>query len=82
MAASIVLALVISAAEGGIVRLHAAGSPKAALTRVARAFTSRYGIEVSRTFSASVRLRQQLEQGKGGAFIARVGVAFWISAVL
>jgi len=46
------------------VRLYAAGSLRAAMTEIARAFTARYGVPVETTFGPSGLLRQRIEGGK------------------
>jgi molybdate transport system substrate-binding protein len=58
------------AEDGTPVRLHAAGSLKAALSDVAQAFTAAHGIKVAATFGASGLLRERLEKGEaeGGVF--------------
>jgi ABC-type molybdate transport system substrate-binding protein len=46
------------------VRLHAAGSLRAALTHLARDFTAAYGVPVDLVFGASGLLRERLEGGE------------------
>lgn len=53
-------------AEDGMVRLHAAGSLKPALTEVARGFTTAHGIRVDPAWGASGLLRERLERGEAG----------------
>ena len=52
------------------VRLYAAGSLRAALTEVARAFTAAYGVRVDLEFGASGLLRERLERGEAGDVFA------------
>ena len=49
--------------QGEGVRLHAAGSLRAALTEVARDFTAAHGMPVALVFGASGLLRERLERG-------------------
>ena len=53
-------------AEDGVVRLHAAGSLKPALTEVSQDFTAAYGIRVDPVWGSSGLLRQRLERGEAG----------------
>jgi len=46
------------------VRLYAAGSLRAAMTDIARAFTTQYGVPVETTFGPSGLLRQRIERGE------------------
>ena len=52
----------VEAAE--TVRLFAAGSLRAAMTDIARAFTAQYGVPVETTFGPSGLLRQRIEGGE------------------
>ena len=52
------------------VRLHAAGSLKAALTELAQAFTAHHGTPVETTFGASGLLRQRIEGGEAADLFA------------
>jgi hypothetical protein len=56
--------------QGDEVRLHAAGSLRAALTEVARAFTAAHGVPVTLVFGASGLLRERLERGEPGDVFA------------
>lgn len=58
------------AQEMPMVRLHAAGSLRAAMTDVARAFTAAYGIRVVTVFGSSGLLRQRFENGEAGDVFA------------
>jgi len=51
-------------AEDGVVRLHAAGSLRPALTELGQAFTAAYGIKVKAQFGSSGLLRERLERGE------------------
>jgi ABC-type molybdate transport system substrate-binding protein len=57
-------------APGEGVRLHAAGSLRAALTEVARAFTAAHGVPVTLVFGASGLLRERLDRGEPGDVFA------------
>ena len=56
--------------QGEGVRLHAAGSLRAALTEVARDFTAAQGMPVALVFGASGLLRERLEGGEPGDVFA------------
>ena len=56
--------------QGDRVRLHAAGSLRAALTEVARDFTAASGVRVDLVFGASGLLRERLERGEPGDVFA------------
>jgi molybdate transport system substrate-binding protein len=56
--------------QGDGVRLHAAGSLRAALTEVARDFTAASGVRVDLVFGASGLLRERLERGEPGDVFA------------
>ena len=60
----------MSWAQGESVRLHAAGSLRAALTEVTRDFTAASGIPVVPVFGASGLLRDRLERGEPGDVFA------------
>jgi molybdate transport system substrate-binding protein len=60
----------MSWAQGESVRLHAAGSLRAALTEVTRDFTAASGIPVVPVFGASGWLRDRLERGEPGDVFA------------
>jgi molybdate transport system substrate-binding protein len=63
-AATMLGSLFPRAEDGAPVRLHAAGSLKAALSDVAQAFTAAHGIKVAATFGPSGLLRDRLERGE------------------
>src|SRR6516165_12762659 len=52
------------------VRLYAAGSLRAAMTDIARAFTVQYGVPVETTFGASGLLRERIERGESADVFA------------
>jgi molybdenum ABC transporter molybdate-binding protein len=52
------------------IRLYAAGSLRAAMTDIARAFTAQYGIPVEATFGASGLLRERIERGESADVFA------------
>jgi molybdate transport system substrate-binding protein len=52
------------AEDEALVCLHAAGSPKTALSDVAQAFTASHGIKVAATFGRSGLLRERMERGE------------------
>ena len=58
------------------VRLYAAGSLRAALTEVARAFTAAYGVRVDLEFGASGLLRERLERGEAGDVFASANMEY------
>ena len=58
------------AQETPAVRLHAAGSLRAAMTEIAMAFTAAYGIRVDTTFGPSGLLRERFEKGEAGDVFA------------
>ncbi len=60
------LALPSLHAEEGVVRLHAAGSLRPALTELSQAFTAAHGVKVEAQFGSSGLLREQLERGEPG----------------
>jgi len=53
-------------AEEGVVRLHAAGSLRPALTELSQAFTAAHGATVEAQFGSSGLLRERLERGEPG----------------
>jgi ABC-type molybdate transport system substrate-binding protein len=57
-------------AEDAVVRLHAAGSLRGALSEVSAAFTAVYGVTVQSVFGASGTLRERLEAGEAGDVFA------------
>lgn len=70
MVAATLVALMTSVptvrAEEGVVRLHAAGSLRSALTELGQAFTAAYGTKVEMQFGSSGLLRERLERGEPG----------------
>ena len=62
-------------AADGVVRLHAAGSLKPALTEVSRDFTAAYGIKVDPVWGPSGLLRQGFERGEAGDVFASADMA-------
>jgi ABC-type molybdate transport system substrate-binding protein len=67
MGAGIMLCMVVATHHSGAaetVRLYAAGSLRAAMTDIARAFTAQYGVPIETTFDPSGLLRQRLESGE------------------
>jgi molybdate transport system substrate-binding protein len=58
------------AQELPVVRLHAAGSLRAAMADIAQAFTAAYGIRVEAVFSSSGLLRERFEKGEAGDVFA------------
>jgi len=52
------------------INLYAAGSLKAALTEIAKAFTKQHGIPVQTTFGASGLLRERIENGEAADVFA------------
>src|SRR5580698_9941702 len=59
-------AISASAADAPTVRLHAAGSLRAAMTDIAKAFSEAYGVTVTPTFGGSGLLKDRLEKGEPG----------------
>jgi len=62
-------------ASNPLVRLHAAGSLKPALTEIGRRFTAEYGVKVEAQFGASGLLRDRLERGEPGDVYASADMA-------
>jgi molybdate transport system substrate-binding protein len=58
------------AEEPQMVRLHAAGSLRAAMTDIAQAFTAAYGVRVEAVFGSSGLLRERFEKGEAGDVFA------------
>jgi len=58
--------------EEGVVRLHAAGSLRPALTEVGQAFSKAHGARVQAQFGSSGLLRERLERGEAGDVYASV----------
>ena len=65
-AAALTIVIAAAHAEDGIVRLHAAGSLKPALTEVAHGFTVAYGIRIDPVWGPSGLLREGFERGEAG----------------
>ncbi len=57
-------------AEEGVVRLHAAGSLRPALTELGQAFSKVHGARVQAQFGSSGLLRERLERGEAGDVFA------------
>ncbi len=68
--ACLALSAAAARADGGVVRLHAAGSLRPALTEMAQAFTAAHGIRVEAAFGPSGTLRERLEGGEPGGVYA------------
>jgi molybdate transport system substrate-binding protein len=59
-----------SAADTAVVRLHAAGSLRAAMTDIAKAYSDTYGTHVESVFGGSGGLKDRLFQGEAGDVFA------------
>jgi molybdenum ABC transporter molybdate-binding protein len=59
-----------AAADTAVVRLHAAGSLRAAMTDIAKAYTDTYGTRVEAVFGGSGGLKDRLSQGEAGDVFA------------
>jgi|HubBroStandDraft_4_1064222.scaffolds.fasta_scaffold83734_2 molybdate transport system substrate-binding protein len=59
-----------AAADAPTVRLHAAGSLRAAMSDIAKAYTDAYGVAVAPTFGGSGLLKDRLEKGEPGDVFA------------
>jgi molybdate transport system substrate-binding protein len=64
IASSTAAAAAATAAEAPVVRLHAAGSLRAAMTDIAKAYSKAYGVSVTPTFGGSGLLKERLEKGE------------------
>ena len=64
----------VAHAQEGVVRLHAAGSLRPALTELGQAFTAAQGIKVQAQFGASGLLRQRLDGGEPGDVYASADI--------
>jgi len=64
------LATASVAADNGVVRLHAAGSLRAAMTDIAKAYLDLYGTRVEAVFGGSGGLAERLAKGEGGDVFA------------
>jgi molybdate transport system substrate-binding protein len=67
---AILLAGSPAAADAPAVRLHAAGSLRAPMTDIAKAYTDAYGISVQTNFGASGAMRDRLANGEPGDVFA------------
>jgi molybdenum ABC transporter molybdate-binding protein len=63
-------AISASAADAPTVRLHAAGSLRAAMTDIAKAYSEAYGVTVTPTFGGSGLLKDRLLEGEPGDVFA------------
>ncbi len=70
LSAAMFAAFSAAAADAPTVRLHAAGSLRAAMTDIAKAYTQAYGIPVTPTFGGSGLLKDRLEKGEPGDVFA------------
>jgi molybdate transport system substrate-binding protein len=68
--ASVLAALSAAAADAPVVRLHAAGSLRAAMTDIAQAYSALYGVTVTSTFGGSGLLKDRLLAGEPGDVFA------------
>jgi molybdate transport system substrate-binding protein len=59
-----------ASAEAPTVRLHAAGSLRAAMTDIAKAYSEAYGLTVTATFGGSGLLKERLLKGEAGDVFA------------
>jgi molybdate transport system substrate-binding protein len=64
------VAVSAAAADTSVVRLHAAGSLRAAMTDIAKAYTATYGTRVEAVFGGSGGLRERLLKGEPGDVFA------------
>ncbi len=69
-AAAMCAALSAAAADSPAVRLHAAGSLRAAMTDIAEAYSEAYGVAVTPTFGGSGLLKDRLLKGEPGDVFA------------
>lgn len=70
LTAFVLAALPTAASDVPAVRLHAAGSLRAAMSDMAKAYTEAYGIAVAPTFGGSGLLKDRLEKGEPGDVFA------------
>jgi molybdenum ABC transporter molybdate-binding protein len=70
LTAAVLTAFSVSAADAPAVRLHAAGSLRAAMTDIAKAYSEAYGVAVSPTFGGSGLLKDRLLKGEPGDVFA------------
>jgi molybdate transport system substrate-binding protein len=66
----VLAALSAAAADAPAVRLHAAGSLRAAMTDIAKAYSEAYGVTVTPTFGGSGLLKDRLQKGEAGDVFA------------
>jgi molybdate transport system substrate-binding protein len=70
LTALVLTAFSAAAADAPTVRLHAAGSLRAAMSDIAKAYTDAYGTAVAPTFGGSGLLKDRLEKGEPGDVFA------------
>lgn len=70
LTALVLAAFSAAAADAPAVRLHAAGSLRAAMTDIAKAYSEAYGVTVTPTFGGSGLLKDRLEKGEAGDVFA------------
>ena len=70
LSAAMLGAFSAAAADAPAVRLHAAGSLRAAMTDIAKAYSEAYGVTVTPTFGGSGLLKDRLEKGEAGDVFA------------
>jgi molybdate transport system substrate-binding protein len=64
------LSCAVAAADDSTVRLHAAGSLRAAMTEIGKAYTEAYGVPVEASFGGSGLLKERLTNGEPGDVFA------------
>src|SRR5450432_2476893 len=70
LTAAMLAAFSAAAAEVPAVRLHAAGSLRAAMSDIAKAYSEAYGVTVTQSFGGSGLLKDRLEKGEPGDVFA------------
>ncbi|MEO7205841.1 MAG: molybdate ABC transporter substrate-binding protein [Steroidobacteraceae bacterium] len=70
LTALLLAALSAAAADAPAVRLHAAGSLRAAMSDIAKAYSEAYGVAVTPTFGGSGLLKDRLQKGEPGDVFA------------
>ncbi|HEY2463404.1 MAG TPA: molybdate ABC transporter substrate-binding protein [Steroidobacteraceae bacterium] len=70
LTAALLAASSAAAADAPVVRLHAAGSLRAAMSDIAKAYTEAYGVSVAPTFGGSGLLKDRLAKGEPGDVFA------------
>jgi molybdate transport system substrate-binding protein len=70
LTAMLITALGAAAADAPTVRLHAAGSLRAAMADIAKAYSEAYGVAVTPTFGGSGLLKDRLQKGEAGDVFA------------